>query len=277
MSQALIICQPILRNKMLTQSKSKILSPLLKWAGGKSWLISKMVEIYEPYRDRVWVDPFCGSLALPLALKPKRAKLSDINPLLINLYQSIQEPEFSYLGLYQNTEKDYYKARQLFNNPEFEDDYRDAELFLYLNRTCFNGLCRFNKKGEFNVPYGKYKNPKLEWDFTEYRQLFKNWKFEVGDYKNVEISSSDFVYLDPPYDKGFTGYFGNSFEWEQQQELAGWASELTCPVVISNLATDRVKSLYKSCGFNIELLSAPRSISCNGNRERATEILATNF
>lgn len=253
------------------------LKPLLKWAGGKSWLISKMRELYAPYRDRVWVDPFCGSLALPLALRPDRAFLSDINPYLIELYQQIKFSDFKPQEI-ENTEKEYYETREVFNRlieTNSPDRKTLAQLFYYLNHAGYNGLCRFNQKGEFNVPYGKRKKLSFVSDFTPYREAFFDWWFECSTYRPIVCRKKDsFLYLDPPYDAGFTAYSGNEFGWAQQVELIEWANQWDCPIVISNLATDRIIELYEKAGFEIEIVEAPRSISCNGDRKKVLEVLA---
>ncbi len=261
------------------------LKPILKWAGSKKWLVPRLTELYAPYRDRVWIDPFCGSLALPLAIQPQRALLSDINPYLIDLYQAIKlYPKFKPLDL-PNDSQTYYLARAGFNihianrSNEWE---RQAQLFYYFNHAGFNGLCRFNKKGFFNVPFGKRKQLSYIKDFSDYHRLFNGWSIKRYDYKSTyhpHKYHERFLYLDPPYDsiddKAFTSYAGNIFGWEQQVELIEWANEWDCPIVISNLATDRIVELYQKAGYSIEYLQAPRSISCDGNRQKVTEVLAT--
>lgn len=261
-------------------------TPLLKWAGGKTWLIPQLTKIYDRHRDKTWIDPFCGGLALPLALQPERAILSDVNRWLINFYNCVRShPEFKALDI-DNTQTEFYRARVEFNTAiqrGFCDLEAMAGLFYYLNRTCFNGLCRFNSAGEFNTPYGNYKNPLIDRDFSPYRQLFKNWTFYYRDYfdfshqMDLFLSEQDnsFLFLDPPYDDGFVGYSGNQFDWFSQVRLIETTDSFTCPIVICNKATERIVELYRSHGFAVEIVSAPRRIASNGNRQRVDEVLAT--
>ena len=253
------------------------LTPPLKWAGGKTWLALKLAEMYEPYRDtHTWVEPFCGGLGATLGVMPKRAILSDSNPHLINLYQQIDKGMTS--SNYWNSKEQFEDIKRRFNLHQFNDEF-SAKAFYNLNRTCFNGLCRFNQKGEFNVGYGNYKKPKLDHDFSIYRETFAYWDFFNWGYQSALSLSKEhirpaFIYADPPYDGGFTGYSG-AFEWDDQVNLAEMLGALNCPVVASNKATDRIIDLYKSLGFAIEYIEAPRRIACNGDRKPVTEMLAT--
>ena len=254
------------------------LTPFLKWAGGKTWLAPKLAEMYEPYcNTHTWVEPFCGSLGATLGVMPKRAVLSDSNSPLINLYHQIDKGMSS--SNYWNSKEQFEDIKRRFNLYQFNDEF-SAKAFYYLNRTCFNGLCRFNQKGEFNVGYGKYKNPKLDHDFSIYRDAFTEWDFFNSCYGDTLMLLKDFyhrqhfIYADPPYDGGFTGYSG-TFTWDDQVNLAEMLAGLDSPVVASNKATDRVIDLYKSLGFAIEYIEAPRRIACNGDRKPVTEMLAT--
>jgi len=269
---------------MITATKP--LTPFLKYAGGKTWLAPKLAEMYEPYRTYTWIEPFCGALGATLGVMPEKAILSDVNPHLINLYRQISESDFKSPSGWENSKEMFDHVRETFNrslNPKdciLAGDWWKAKAFYYLNRTCFNGLCRFNLKGEFNVGYGKFKKPILNHDFSVYREVFKNWEFFnlcYGDTLSIVKDSvflTNFVYADPPYDAGFTGYNG-SFNWNDQVNLAEMLASLNCPVVASNKETDRTVDLYKSLGFNIEIVSAPRKISCNGDRTAVREILAS--
>jgi len=256
------------------------LTPFLKWAGGKTWLASKLAEMFEPYREsHTWVEPFCGGLGATLGVMPKKAILSDVNPHLINLYQHIADG-MPNLNHWQNTKEEFENVKHRFNH-RMGDSF-NAQAFYYLNRTCFNGLCRFNQKGKFNVGYAKYKKPKLDHDFSLYQKTFEGWEFHDLDYfeslklfkQYREWRRDHFIYADPPYDAGFTSYSG-AFDWTDQVKLALALASLDCPVVASNKATDRIIDLYKGLGFLIEYVEAPRRISCNGDRKPATEMLAT--
>jgi DNA adenine methylase len=252
------------------------LKPPLKWAGGKRWLVSHLEPIWQKHRERRYVEPFCGGLALALGLRPTRALLNDINPHLINFYRQIQS------GLQveietRNNEDLFYQHRRTFNamaNQGLGNTAEAAQLFYYLNRTCFNGLCRFNLSGEFNVPFGTYKSINYAREFRRYQQPWQNWTFTNCDMGLLPIGKDDFVYADPPYDVEFTSYSAGGFSWEDQKRTAELLSEHRGPVVISNQATARIIALYKQLGFRITFLAGPRRISCTGDRTAAREVLA---
>jgi DNA adenine methylase len=259
--------------------KTKPLTPFLKWAGGKAWLAPKLAEMYDPFRNtHVWVEPFCGALGATLGVMPERAILSDVNPHLINLYRHIDQG-ISNSNHWQNTKEEFEDIKHRFNLYQFTDEF-NAQAFYYLNRTCFNGLCRFNRKGGFNVGFGKYKNPKLNHDFSLYQEAFKSWDFFDSCYGDTLaaikelIFDNHFIYADPPYDDGFTSYSG-SFTWDDQVQLASTLAALNCPVVASNKATDRIVDLYQGLGFELQFINVRRRIACNGDRTSAKEILAT--
>ncbi|MBI4478252.1 MAG: DNA adenine methylase, partial [Acidobacteria bacterium] len=150
-----------------------------------------------------------------------------------------------------------------------------AALFYYLNRTGFNGLCRFNRSGAFNVPFGRYARIRYTYDFTEYREVFAGWTFTKTDVEAVPVESSDFVYADPPYDVDFTQYAKDAFSWEDQERTAVWLAKHRGPVVLVNQATPRIEKLYRQLGYAIRFLDGPRRISCTGDRTPAREIMGT--
>jgi DNA adenine methylase len=171
----------------------------------------------------------------------------------------------------------FYRHRSRFNQLVREGGDQSSEaaqLFYYLNRTCFNGLCRFNSRGEYNVPFGKYKKINYTQDFSEYQSVFASWDFCATDFSSLEIKSGDLLYVDPPYDVEFTRYSEQDFKWEDQVRLVDWLTTLDQPMIVSNQATERVLELYRSAGFSISLLSAPRRIACSGDRTPASEMLA---
>src|SRR5262245_8588825 len=153
--------------------------PPLKWAGGKRWQVPHLVKFWEPEKSRRLVEPFAGGLAVALGLMPKRATLNDVNPHLVNFYNWLKR------GLvveekFDHSEKGYYRARKRFNDllSRGESDSAEAAgLFYYLNRTGYNGLCRFNRDGGFNVPFGRHSTLNYKYDFTEYKPVFANWTF----------------------------------------------------------------------------------------------------
>ncbi len=177
----------------------------------------------------------------------------------------------------QNEKAYFYAQRSRFNQlirEEKADSREAASLFYYLNRTCYNGLCRFNSKGEFNVPFGRYKKITYKTDFTEYTSAFAHWKFMCVDFEKIPLQEDDFIYADPPYDVEFTRYSKEDFGWNDQVRLAEWLSRHPGPVVLSNQATDRVQELYRRLGYVVTILNAPRLINCTGDRTPAREVLA---
>ncbi len=252
------------------------LRPPLKWVGGKRWLVPRLRPLWAPYGDRRLVEPFCGGLAVTLGLEPERALLNDINSHLVNFFRWLQK------GLLMerpvaNEEAFYYESRDRFNHliKEGKSQTREgAELFYYLNRTGYNGLCRFNQDGEFNVPFGRYGKINYVRDFRPYRKMFQRWTFSSADFEELDLRVDDFIYADPPYDVEFTAYSKDGFGWEDQVRLARWLAEHPGPVLLSNQATERIVELYRDLGFGLSFFDAPRMISCTGDRTRAREVLA---
>jgi len=257
---------------------AQTLKPPLKWAGGKRWLVPHLRPLWQPYQHRRYVEPFCGGLAVPLGLSPDHALLNDMNPHVVHFYRSVQR------GLEMrdiqpiNDSAQYYAYRQRFNDLIRADQAQTpeaAQLFYYLNRTGYNGLCRFNKRGEFNVPFGKYKTITYAPDFFNYRLSLARWTFTHGDFQQVELQRGDFVYADPPYDVPFVQYSAYGFSWHDQVRLAEWLTRHDGPVVVSNQATERILELYERLGYTLRCYDAPRRISCNGNRTPAIEVVAS--
>lgn len=252
------------------------LKPPLKWAGGKRWLLPTLQRYWSRHRDRRLVEPFCGGLAVALGLMPQRALLNDVNPALINFYRQLKQGLRLDIEL-ENDEQAYYRCREEFNriNGDEASAARAAQLFYYLNRTGYNGLCRFNKSGAYNVPFGRYKTISYQSDFSPYQPLLSRWQFSNCDFEALVLDREDFIYADPPYDTPFRQYSQQGFSWEDQQRLAEWLSRHPGPVVLSNQATDRVRRLYRQLGFRLRYLDAPRTISCRGEGRKAVkEVLA---
>ena len=253
------------------------LKPPLKWAGGKRWLLPHLAPLWQSHSSRRYVEPFCGGLATPLGLSPGRALLNDINPHLINFYTHLQRGLEKTIEM-KNAEVSFYRHRSRFNQLINDGKWQSAEaaqLFYYLNRTCFNGLCRFNQSGEFNVPFGKHKSISYAGSFSQFRPVFESWAFTNSDISTLPIEAGDFIYADPPYDVEFTTYSAGGFGWEDQVRTAEWLAAHAGPVVLSNQATTRIVELYEMLGFRINYLAGPRRISCTGDRTAAREVLAT--
>jgi DNA adenine methylase len=147
-------------------------------------------------------------------------------------------------------------------------------LFYYLNRTGYNGLCRFNRKGKFNVPFGRHKTIHYTRDFSAYREKLAGWRFSHADFTALPMEADDFIYADPPYDVPFRQYAQAGFSWDDQARLAEWLAAHPGPVVASNQATPRILELYRALDFQFVLLDAPRKISRTGDRTPAREMLA---
>lgn len=262
---------------MLAVDDQRAVRPPLKWAGGKRWQVPLLQSLWAPHSRARLVEPFCGGLAVALGLEPSRALLNDVNPHLVNFYRWLQK------GLkvdwpMVNDEVTFYEKRAKFNELLAGGRAGSAEaasLFYYLNRTGYNGLCRFNSRGQFNVPFGRYKTINYQSDFSHYREALRGWTFSCGDFAELALQSDDFVYADPPYDMVFTQYSQGGFSWEDQQRTAASLAEHPGPVVLVNQWTDRIARLYRDLGFSVKALDAPRRISCNGDRTPAKEILAT--
>jgi len=253
------------------------LRPPLKWAGGKRWLIPTLEKLWKKHSDKRLVEPFCGGLSVALGLQAEKALLNDVNFAVINFYQQIQQGLKLDISL-DNDEAAYYRHRTEFNllNQQGGEDHKVAQLFYYLNRTGYNGLCRFNKSGGYNVPFGRYKKINYQTDFIKYQSALAAWEFINKDFAELEINDDDFIYADPPYDVPFHQYAQRGFTWEDQVRLAEWLAEHKGPVVLSNQATDRVIALYKELGFKLKYLDAPRRISCKASGRKAVkEVIAT--
>ena len=259
------------------QSIDSAIRPPLKWAGGKRWQVPHLRPLWEPHRTRRLVEPFCGGLAVALSLTPSCALLNDVNPHIVNFYRWVKQGLKTTVRM-KNDATTFYANRQRFNEllgTQRSNSAEAAGLFYYLNRTGYNGLCRFNKQGKFNVPFGRYKRIEYQRDFAAYVSSFTSFEFTNCDFENIPLDPSDFVYADPPYDVEFRSYSKDGFGWDEQVRTAEWLAKHPGPVVLSNQATDRIVSLYRDCGFSVTFLTAPRLISCTGDRTPAREVLAT--
>lgn len=248
--------------------------PPLKWAGGKRWLVPLLAGRLPKYQRLV--EPCMGAMSVTLGLTPQRALVNDVNPHLVNFYRQIQQG-LQFNLPYGHSEADYYAARERFNSqiqagetatPEM------AQLFYYLNRTGFNGLCRFNKSGLFNVPFGRYARIQYRQNFDDITAALQGVDIHQGDFAGLTYAEGDFIYMDPPYDAPFTTYSQGGFGWEEQVRLAEFYAALGLPVAISNQATARILELYTGLGYRVETLNAPRRISSSGNRDDVLEVLA---
>ncbi|WP_020375822.1 Dam family site-specific DNA-(adenine-N6)-methyltransferase [Sulfobacillus thermosulfidooxidans] len=265
------------------------MKPFLKWAGGKYRLLNRIRERL-PRGTRL-IEPFVGSAAVWLNTDYPHALLADNNRDLIQLYQTLQKYgaafiEYcrSYFVPDNNVAERYYALRQRFNSTE--DPWEKSALFLYLNRHGYNGLCRYNGAGAFNVPFGRYRQPYFpEEEMYYFAEKAKTAEFVWEDFRAVMSSAKagDVIYCDPPYvplspTANFTGYSAGGFDWRDQKDLAMWAENLAkqgIPVLISNHATDFTEHIYVHRGALLDYFDVQRFISCDGNhRQVAHELLA---
>ena len=228
--------------------------PFLRWAGGKQWLAHRLAVLIPKY-DHTYYEPFLGGGSLFFAARPKRAILADINECLIRTYRIVRDrPKdlITVLSQWRNDEETYYEIR----NIEYEDDLWQAAQFIYLNKTCWNGLHRVNRQGKFNVPFGYNKrNVYDEKQLMEASVMMQNAEISCCDFEQSlkTAQAGDLVYLDPPYTvlhskNGFRSYNESLFSWKAQIRLADTARELSrrgCLVVVSNADNAEVRDLYQ--------------------------------
>ena len=262
---------------MPVADRAPALRPPLKWAGGKRWQVPHLRTLWAPHATRRLVEPFCGGLAVALGLSPRRALLNDANPHLINFYHWLQRGLRIDVAM-RNDALLFGHHRRRFNEllaTGAADTAEAASLFYFLNRTGYNGLCRFNRRGQFNVPFGRYAKIPYIRDFSAHQHALAGWTFTTGDVADVPLSRGDFVYADPPYDVPFRQYARGGFSWEDQERTAELLARHRGPVVLVNQATPRVERLYRSLGFAITFVAGPRRISCTGDRTPARGIIGT--
>src|SRR5258706_2408563 len=222
------------------------LRPPLKWAGGKRWQVGHLGPIWQRHRERRFVEPFCGGLGMVLGLSPGSALLNDVNPHVINFYRWLQRGLTITFPM-TNTSQRYYALRNRFNAllAAGEGDSSEAAgIFYYLNRTGYNGLCRFNSQGLFNVPFGQYKNIAYRTDFDEYIEGFARFQMSAGDFEALPIARDDFIYADPPYDVDFRQYSKGGFDWNEQVRAAEWLAEHSGALGGSNQGTPSIIWVY---------------------------------
>ncbi len=261
--------------------------PFLKWAGGKRSLIPEIAQRLPDEFNSYW-EPFLGGGAVFFALESRisRAYLSDVNAELALVYQVVKRRVDELIDALddhaaRHDEKDYYYTIRKRTN--IHDSVERAARFIYLNKTCYNGLYRVNKKGKFNVPRGNYKNPCI-CDRDNLRAASKvlgNATIRFDDFDIINPDSGDFVYCDPPYDGTFTSYDANGFGNEDQRRLRDavlkWHSQ-SVNVMLSNSDTDFIRNLYSDDVFHIHEVNAPRNINCKGDgRESVGELLITSY
>jgi len=298
--------------------------PFIKWVGGKSRLLEQFEDYFpsELKKGRLekYVEPFLGSGAMYFSIsekyKIKNAHLSDLNKDLILVYIVVQQKPECLLDFLKQFQDEYdttiherrdelfLSVREHFNKQRFEINYNKfsenwiprAAQFIFLNKTCYNGLFRLNSKGEFNVPYGKYKTVTIfdEKNILSASSVLQNATIKQSKYTDCykEINQNTFVYFDPPYrpisrTSNFTSYIGNDFCDIQQIELADFYRKIDCgkgaKLMLSNSDPQNInpddkffEEVYN--GYNIYKVSATRAVNCKGGRRgKINELLITNY
>lgn len=271
--------------------------PFVKWVGGKRQLLAQFQEfgLYPSGFDGAggrYFEPFVGGGAVFFDLQPKNATISDLNSELITTYLVIRdnaEPLMESLKKHIY-DKDYFlKIRAM--DPAAMSDLDVASRFIYLNRTCFNGMYRVNSKGQFNVPFGKYKNPIIcdENNLRAVSRALKGVEILNVDYQSAvsKARDGDFVYFDPPYypvssTSSFTSYTKDGFAEKEQIELRDTFAELSnrgCYVMLSNSDTTFIRGIYSGLkNVTITTVNAGRSINSKAaGRGKITELVITNY
>ncbi|BCL35256.1 DNA adenine methylase [Nostoc sp. MS1] len=263
--------------------------PFLKWAGGKNRLIPQYLP-YLPKNYQSYYEPFLGGGALFFYLQPKKSVLTDINSELITTYCCVRDRVEELISLLQEHKskhnREYYYS---IRGKTVDNELEQAARFIYLNKTCYNGLYRVNSQGKFNVPVGNYKNPNIcQEDLLRGASgLLSTSEIKQADFAEVlnnATNSDDFVFFDPPYypisdTSYFTAYSSYSFSETQQIKLRDTFKELSergVKVMLSNSDCNFIRTLYSS--FNIHTISAARSINSNiQKRGKITEVLVTSY
>jgi len=261
------------------------MSTILKWAGNKTDVMSHLKK-HLPAGPRL-VEPFAGSCAVMMETDYPSYLVADINPDLINLYQQIKDNSENFIavakGFFEraNTEKVYYEIRSNFNFPGETTNFWRAVFFLYLNRHCYRGVCRYNKRGLFNVPYGNYKKTYFpETEIRAFAEKAKRATFVCAGYEETLalLLPGDVIYCDPPYDGTFAGYHTAGFSEDDQYRLASILERRSSeghPVVASNSDTLLIGSLYRN--FTLHKITTARSVGvAAGKSKSAAEVIAVS-
>lgn len=277
-------------------AENKLVVPFLKWAGGKRQL---MPEIREMLPDGVtthpYYEPFIGGGALFFELLPKRAVINDYNEELINVYTVIRDNPSELiedLKRHKNTAEYFYKIRAIDRQPLFSNltKIERASRIIYLNKTCYNGLYRVNNAGEFNSPFGRYKNPNIvnEPVIKAVSKYLNSSQIQISscDYALIlkDAPTDSFVYLDPPYHpisegSSFTGYVQGGWNEGEQlrlRDVCNRLSERGIKFLLSNSASDFIREIYSD--YNIHIVQAKRSVNSNSSRRgQVDEFLIRNY
>jgi DNA adenine methylase len=270
-----------LLSRAAPQVQEVVASPVVKWVGGKTKLLPELLARM-PERYNRYYEPFAGGAAMFFRLAPRRAVLADSNHDLVGLYTAIAKDVNAVIRRLEmhreaHDESHYYETRERWNDREVSWSTPErAAAFIYLNKTCFNGLWRVNRSGAFNVPIGRYTDPPICVPDTlrAAQHVLSRAEIRRADYRQAvhDAKAGDFLYFDPPYDPvaptaNFTSYTADMFGPDQQRELADTARQLVakgCQVMLSNSDTLFIRSLYK--GFRVERVKCARAINSNASK-----------
>lgn len=267
--------------------------PFIKWVGGKGRILTQLEPLLPENVERMrHVEPFMGGAALFFALQPRRALLCDVNPHLVGTYVAIRDELPSvvrYLAKLKrrHSKEAFYATRTRYNTKRLSPAER-AATFIYLNKTCFNGLHRVNRKGEFNVPCGKYKNPRIldEEGLARASAALKKTTIACTGFDSLlsRAREGDFVYMDPPYapvsaTSSFTSYASDGFGAQDQRRLRDVFEALDargCKLMLSNSDVPFIRELYAK--WRIDVVRAPRAINSKGSkRGKVNEVVVRNY
>jgi DNA adenine methylase len=269
-------------------------SPILKWVGGKSRILPQLQPLLPPGVELMrHVEPFVGGGALFFSQRPERALLCDVNPALVGTYEAVRDDVDSLIDRLQRLSSEhnatrYYQVRHHYNHGTRLTKTERAAMFIYLNKTCFNGLHRVNRRGEFNVPAGRYDKPRIldaELLRAASRELSRA-ELRCSGFEALLGSAKpgDFVYFDPPYEPvsstaSFTAYAQSGFSRDDQTRLRDVFSALDkrrCKLMLSNSDVPFIRDLYAK--FRIDTVAAPRNINCDSKKRGAvSEVVVRNY
>ena len=260
--------------------RSRKVKPFLRWVGGKQWISGQLAKLI-PASTGTYYEPFLGGGSLYFTALPDRAVLSDVNQRLVETYQGLRDTPFEVMVVlerWDNDERTYYRVREM----DFADRIHRVAQFIYLNRTCWNGLYRVNRQGKFNVPFGNHGRAVFDAQhLLEVSRALENAEVHCGDFDQIlsRAQHGDFVYLDPPYtslhaSNGFRQYNEILFSWQDQQRLGHTAASLAergCVVLVSNANHDAVLKLYP--GFSHRQVSRHSILAARPKFRRVTSEL----
>lgn len=271
-------------------------APFLKWAGGKRQLLNQIKErMPKEYND--YYEPFIGGGAVLFELQPEKATINDINISLINVYRQVKDNTEEFIELVKKLDSEmwedgkgyYLDIREKYNDKLLKKEYdlELAALFTFMNKHCFNGLYRVNKKGLFNVPYNKSRRTSIEEDAVrETAKYLKTVNILEGDFEEAckGAKKGDFIFFDSPYaplnPTSFEAYTKEGFDVESHKRLAQLYDELTergCYCMLTNHNTEFINELYSNKGYRIDVVSVKRMINSDASNRKGEEVIICNY